>query len=98
MKFLFARQWRTASCVLGAGALVMTTLVATLALSPGVASAARRPLCVGTLASPGVLAGNYRSGVRIEGVCTVNGGPAVVHGKMTLTPNSALIAAYGLND
>jgi hypothetical protein len=98
MKFSLARQWRTATCVLGAGALVMTTVVATLALSPGVASAARRPLCVGTAASPGVLAGNYRSGVRIEGVCTVNGGPAIVHGKMTISANSALIAAFGLND
>ena len=66
--------------------------------SPGTAAAARRPLCVGTPQSPGVLAGNYRSGVVIEGACTVSGGPAVVHGTLTLTPGSALVAAFGLND
>jgi hypothetical protein len=98
MKFFVKTQWRGMSCVLGASALVLTTLVATVALSPGVASAANRPLCVGTDSSPGVLAGNYRSGVRIEGVCTVNGGSAVVHGRLTITAGSALIAAFALND
>jgi hypothetical protein len=98
MTFFPKKQWRTVSSVLGAGGLVLTTLVATLVLSPGVASAAHRPLCVGTVASPGVLAGNFRSGVRVEGVCTVNGGSAVVHGRLTITPGSALIAAFALND
>jgi hypothetical protein len=98
MKLQMARQWRAVSCVLGVGGLVLTTVVGTLALSPGTASAARRPICVGTTTQPGVLAGNYRSGVKIEGICTVSGGPAVVHGKLVVTANSALLADYAIND
>jgi hypothetical protein len=48
--------------------------------------------------SPGTLAGNYPSGVTINGVCFVNGGPAEVHGTLTLVSGSALIAAFALND
>jgi hypothetical protein len=98
VKLQITRQWRKLSCLLGVGGLVLTTLVGTLALSPGTASAARRPVCVGTTAQPGVLAGNYRSGVKIEGICTVSGGLTVVHGKLLITANSALVAAFALND
>ncbi|HVC69933.1 MAG TPA: hypothetical protein VNC61_06665 [Acidimicrobiales bacterium] len=98
MKREWRRQLRTLSCALGAASVVLATVVATVAVDPGVASAARRPLCVGTADNPGVLAGSFRSGVRIEGVCTVNGGPTVVRGALTILPDSTLVAAFALND
>jgi hypothetical protein len=98
MKLHCRRQLRTLSCAIAASSVILGTVVATAAVSPGVASAAQRPLCVGTAAAPGVLAGNYRSGVRIEGFCTVNGGATVVRGRLTISANSALIAAFALND
>jgi len=87
-------QWRVFSTLVAVVGLVLTTGV----LSSGTASATGAPLCVGTPTSPGVLAGNYRSGVSIVGVCAVNGGAAVIHGTLTLTPGSALVAAFALND
>jgi hypothetical protein len=83
---------------IGASGLVLGTVAATVAVSPGVASAARRPLCTGTSSAPGTLAGNYRSGVRIEGVCAVNGGATVIRGQLTIEPNATLVAAFALND
>lgn len=54
--------------------------------------------CTGTFASPGVLAGTYHSNVVINGVCAVNGGPALVFGSLTVSPGSTLDAAFALND
>ncbi len=82
----------------GVSGLLLTSVVGLLVGSPGSASAARQPLCVGTVQAPGVLAGDYRSGVTIRGACTVNHGVAIVHGTLTLAPGSALIAAFALND
>jgi hypothetical protein len=55
-------------------------------------------ICTGTLKSPGLLAGTYRGDVLIIGVCTVNGGRAVIHGDLILTPGSVLNATFALND
>ena len=55
-------------------------------------------VCRGTPQSPGVLAGFYRSGVVVVGVCEVNAGRAVVLGNLTVSPGSALVAAFALND
>jgi hypothetical protein len=86
--------------LLAAGGLLVSTVVGTVALSSGAASAAvmRRPLCTGTTTAPGVLSGTFRSGVRIEGVCAVNAGNAVIRGRLTLTKGSALVAAFARND
>jgi hypothetical protein len=54
--------------------------------------------CTGTFASPGVLAGAYHSNVVVNGVCAVNGGPALVFGSLTVSPGSTLDAAFALND
>jgi len=58
----------------------------------------RTTTCVGSIASPGVLAGTYHSNVVVNGVCSVNGGPATILGDLTLSPGSGLLAAYALND
>lgn len=85
------------ACAVGAS-LVLTSV----AMGAGSASAhepreSSRAVCSGTLAAPGVLAGNYGN-VVIEGVCAVNGGAAVVNGNLTLAPGSALNATFALND
>lgn len=100
MGLFLGQRSRTPLCLVGVSALVVSTLVGTLALSASSAAAAgsRRPVCAGTPQSPGVLAGNYRSGVVIQGACAVNQGLATVHGTLTITPGSALVAAFALND
>jgi hypothetical protein len=50
--------------------------------------------CTGTLSSPGTLAGTY-SNVTVNGVCGVDAGSTTVQGNLTVTPGSALIAAFG---
>jgi len=92
------RSWRTGPGLVAVGGLMLASVVGVVGLSAGTAAAARRPICVGTTDAPGVLSGNYRSGVIIKGFCTVNDGPATIHGKLILAPGSALIAAYALND
>jgi hypothetical protein len=87
-------ELRVFSTLVAAGGLILMTG----ALSSGTAAAAGPPLCVGTPTAPGVLSGDYRSGVSIEGVCAVNAGVAVVHGTLNITPGSALVAAFALND
>lgn len=99
MGLSLGRRSRTPLCLAGVSALVVSTLVGTLAVSATPAAASsRRPICVGTAQSPGVLAGNYRSGVVIDGVSAVNQGAATVHGTLSITPGSALVAAFALND
>jgi hypothetical protein len=58
----------------------------------------RSKICTGTLAAPGVLSGNYWSTTVIQGSCVVNGGAAVVHGNLIVTPGSNLVAAFANND
>lgn len=58
----------------------------------------RPSTCTGTFKTPGVLAGKYKGGVVVTGVCAVNGGAAVVQGDLILAPGSALNATFALND
>src|SRR5438105_6543210 len=53
--------------------------------------------CTGTPHAPGHLAGTFWTDVVIDGVCFVDSGPAVVHGKLTILPDSALIAVFAHN-
>jgi hypothetical protein len=86
--------------------LALAALASTsIFLGAGVAGAATQhrhhhhsSTCTGTLTAPGVLAGTYRGNVRIVGVCTVNGGAAVVRGNVIVTPGSVLNATFALND
>jgi hypothetical protein len=55
-------------------------------------------VCSGTPEAPGVLAGVIAGNVRVEGACVVNAGQAVVFGNLTVTPGSALVAAFALDD
>lgn len=85
---------RFVGCLFGSAVLALGALMAT----SGVAAASPPATCSGTPSSPGTLAGNYPSGVRIEGACEVNGGHAEVHGTLTLASGADLIAAFALND
>ena len=53
--------------------------------------------CTGTFASPGCSPGG-NGNVVVNGVCAVNGGPALVFGGLTVLPGSTLDAAFALND
>jgi hypothetical protein len=55
-------------------------------------------ICTGTLAAPGVLSGNDWSTTVIKGSCVVNGGTAVIHGDLIVTPGSNLVAAFANDD
>ena len=55
-------------------------------------------VCTGTSGAPGVLSGTYYSDVIVQGVCAVNGGAANVHGNLVVSPGSALLAIFALND
>ncbi len=76
---------------------LLACLGAAFAATAGPASAAGNATCSGTELSPGTLAGTYGN-VTINGVCQVNGGPATVRNNLTITPGSALIAAFAQND
>src|ERR1700756_5998776 len=73
-----------------AGASTATTAIAT--------HHHKSRICTGTLKSPGVLAGTFRGDARVIGVCNVNGGKAVIHGDLILTPGSVLNGTFALND
>ena len=83
-------------------ALTVVTMAAGAASATTVTAAAthhhKSRICTGTLKSPGVLAGTFRGDVLIIGVCNVNGGKAVIHGDLILTPGSVLNATFALND
>lgn len=84
-------------------AAITSLALATVVLGAGAAGAApgnhHRPgTCTGTFKTPGVLAGKYKGGVVVTGVCAVNGGAAVVQGDLILAPGSALNATFALND
>jgi hypothetical protein len=74
-------------------------VAASLAAVAGPANAAvGNTTCTGTLGSPGTLSGVYSSNVTVNGVCGVDAGPATLQRNLTITPGSALVAAFGLND
>jgi hypothetical protein len=56
------------------------------------------PVCTGTDAAPGQLAGNYTSNVSISGTCWVNGGVADIQGNLTIDPGSTLNATFARDD
>lgn len=80
--------------LMGSAALIVGALITT----PAIAQADPNSTCTGTLKAPGTLAGTFWSDVTIKGLCAVNGGKAVVHGNLTVTTGSALVAAFALND
>jgi hypothetical protein len=67
------------------------------ATGPTATMASGTYVCSGSVSAPGVLAGSFFD-VQVQGVCFVNGGPALVHGKLTVRPGSALVSAFALND
>jgi hypothetical protein len=90
--------------MIGVSRLCGVAATAALLGGAGYAAAAPAPVlaggphvCSGSPTAPGVLAGSFGS-VQVVGICFVNGGPAVVHGNLTVTRGSALIAAFALND
>ena len=60
------------------------------------AGAATSHVCSGTAKAPGHLAGSFAN-VVVRGFCAVDSGVAHVNGDVTVTPNSALVAAFGTN-
>jgi hypothetical protein len=91
-------KWRTLSCALGAGGL----LLGVLAAGQGVAGASPvqrsgTSTCTGTLDNPGELAGFYEN-LDIKGVCAVQNGPVQVLGNLTVEPNASLNAVFGLKN
>jgi len=91
---------RNLSCVVSAGALTCGVLALSPVTTAGAATAGHRAaaVCSGTIKAPGVLTGTHSGDVVVQGKCVVNAGPAVVDGNLTLSPGSALLAAFGLND
>ena len=88
-------NWRTLSCALGAGGL----LLGVLAAGQGVAGASPvqrsgTSTCTGTLSNPGELTGLYEN-LDIYGVCAVQNGPVQVLGNVTIEPNASLNAVFG---
>lgn len=91
-------KWRTLSCALGAGGL----LLGVLAAGQGVAGASPvqrsgTSTCTGTLNNPGELTGLYEN-LDINGVCAVQNGPVQVLGNLTVEPNASLNAVFGLKN
>ena len=91
-------NWRTLSCALGAGGL----LLGVLAAGQGVAGAtpvqrSGTSTCTGTLSNPGELKGLYEN-LDINGVCAVQNGPVQVLGNVTVEPNASLNAVFGLKN
>jgi hypothetical protein len=71
-----------------------------VAVVPGIANAAPHSgnyTCNGTMASPGTLAGNFAN-VTIAGTCLVDAGNVNISGNLTVAPNAALVADFGMND
>ena len=83
---------------LGRGLWVVVAVGVVLAIvgaSAGANPAASPHVCSGSFGAPGVLTGAYPDGVVVEGVCAVNAGKADVSGKVTVTKDSVLAAAFG---
>jgi hypothetical protein len=85
---------RRVACVLGAGALAFSAFL----IAPATGAGAAVHTCSGTSKAPGELTGTLTGDVVVSGACEVNAGIASITGDLTIEPNSALIAAFGLND
>src|SRR5262245_59853080 len=90
------RLGRTSVTLLGSAGLVLGLVAAVPATAAQASSVSN--VCTGTLSAPGVLRGVHWGNVRIRGFCAVNGGPTVVHGNLVVTPGSAVVAAFAMND
>jgi hypothetical protein len=84
---------RSLSCLVFTGAVIGGVLAA----GPATVAGAATTTCSGTPTAPGVLSGTVTSSVVVQGVCFVNSGPAVVNGDVTVSPGSALVAAFALH-
>lgn len=85
---------RKLPCVAGAAALAFGVF----AYGTATVAGATGRVCSGTPTAPGLLAGTYSGDVTVDGVCFVNGGPAVVRGNLTISEGSGLVAAFANND
>jgi hypothetical protein len=93
------RILRRLSCLAGAGVIAGGVLAVGAVTAAGAAVTGSKPVvCSGTPKSPGVLTGRVRSDVVVRGACEVNAGRAVVAGNLSLSPGSALLAAFARND
>jgi hypothetical protein len=87
---------RSLSCLVFTSAVIGGVLAAT-PVTPAGAAITGTTTCSGTPSAPGVLTGTHGA-VVVKGACEVNAGAAVVNGDLTLSPGSALLAAFALND
>jgi hypothetical protein len=74
---------------------VVGVVLAIAGASAGAKQTASPHVCSGTLSAPGVLKGAYPDGVVVKGLCVVNAGKAHVTGKLVVTNDSVLGAAFG---
>jgi hypothetical protein len=82
-----------------AGVAACAAALCAMLAAGGATALASPPVCAGaSREAPGLLAGQFNSGVVVEGFCAVNGGPAVVRGRLTITSGSTFAAAFALND
>ena len=88
---------RSLSCLAFTSAVVGGFLAAGPVTAAGAAATTGTTTCSGTPSAPGVLTGTHGA-VVVKGACEVNAGAAVVNGDLTLSPGSALLAAFALND
>lgn len=88
---------RSLSCVVFTGAVIGGVLAAGPVTAAGAAVTGGTATCSGTPTAPGVLTGTHGA-VVVRGACEVNAGAAVVNGDLTISPGSALLAAFALND
>jgi hypothetical protein len=88
---------RHLSCLVFTSAVVAGVLAAGPVTAAGAAVTTGTTTCSGTPSAPGVLTGTHGA-VVVRGACEVNAGAAVVNGDLTLSPGSALLAAFALND
>jgi hypothetical protein len=85
------------SCIVFTSAVIGGVLAAGPVTAAGAAVTSGTATCSGTPSAPGVLTGTHGA-VVVRGACEVNAGAAVVNGDLTLSPGSALLAAFALND
>ena len=89
---------RSLSCLVFTGAVIGGVLAAGPVTAAGAAVTSGTATCSGTPGAPGVLTGTFAGSVVVKGACVVNAGAAVVNGNLTVSPGSALLAAFARND
>src|SRR5690348_921640 len=89
---------RSLSCLVFTSTVIGGVLAAGPATVAGASATGGAATCSGTPKAPGTLAGTFNGSVVVKGACQVNAGPAVINGDLTLSPGSALLAVFALND